>query len=432
MNLASAFSFHLLIVHRFCFNITYRREGRIKNIYFIAPILLLFYVSIIFVACGKQEAEWKGRIEEINGVQNIENPELPKYSGQDAPRLIFEKDLSIPLKGVMYSLDVSQDGTMYALAIDSGEVEVYDTFGRLLRKFGKKGQGPEEFTNPWYVSISPENEVFVLDKSTRRINVFDIQGNFVRIIDCPSSLGLMNSFVFDPAGGLYFNYTLSTYRLGKKEKLRQGISGINFLSKFNNYLDMVSGIYSCDYSFMRRGKDGELGGVVYNNILYYQVDRIGNLFYGYSDKYEIYVLSPDGKLIRTIKKRAQPIKTTKNDMDFVLKEYPGLKSLEDSLILSETKPFFSDFHLLEGIGLLVSTYENEWNEEGVIFCDLFDPDGIYVAQVSVPQYFYWNHHELIAEQRNRLFRNGNCYSISYNQESDFLELVRHRVRLISP
>jgi len=101
-------------------------------------------------------------------------------------------------------------------------------------------------------------------------------------------------------------------------------------------------------------------------------------------------------------------------------------------MLSETKPFFLDFHLLEGIGLLVSTYENEWNAERVIFCDLFDPDGIYLAKVKVPQYFYWNHHELIAEQRNRLFRNGRCYSITYNQEDDFLELVRHRVRLILP
>jgi hypothetical protein len=432
LNLASAFSFHLLIVLRFRFNITYRREGRIKNIYFIAQILLLFYVSIIFVACGKQEAEWKGIIEEIDGVKHIENPELPKYSGQDAPQLVFEKDLSIPLKGAMYSLDVSQDGTMYALAIDSGEVEVYDTFGRLLRKFGRKGQGPGEFTNPWYVSISPENEVFVLDKSTRKINVFDIQGNFERVIDCPSSLGLMNSFIFDPSGDLYFFYTLSSYRLGEKEKLSQGIVGINFLTKFNNDLEMLGEITSCNYAFIRRGKDGESGGVIYNNIFYYQVDRTGNLYYGYSDKYEIHLLSPGGKLIRTVKKRAQPIKTTKSDMDHVLKEYPGLKEFEDSLILADTKPLFSDFHLLEGIGLLVSTYENEWNEERVIFCDLFDPEGIYVAQVTVPPYFYWNHHELIAEQRNRLFRKGNCYSINYNQEGDFLELVRHRVRLISP
>lgn len=365
-------------------------------------------------------------------MQHIENPEQPKYSGQNAPQLVFEKDLSIPLKGGMYSFDVRRDGMMFALAIDTGEVEVYDTDGRLLQKFGQKGQGPGEFTRPWHISISPDNEIFVLDKSARKITVFDTEGNFVRAIDCPESLGLMNSFIFGRADNLYFYYTLSTYRLDEKEKLGQGISGINFLSKLNKDLEILAEIYSCDYSFMRRDKDGELGGVVYNSIFYYQIDRTGNLYYGYSGKYEISVLSPDGKLIRTIKKRAQPIKTTQSDLDCVIKEYPGLKELQDSLILSGTKPYFSDFHLLEGIGLLVSTYENEWNEEGVIFCDLFDPEGTYLAKVTVPQYFYWNHHELITEQRNRLFKNGNCYSICYNQDNDFLELVRHRVRLISP
>lgn len=393
----------------------------------------LFLIPLIFlISCSQQKAEWKGTIEEVDGVQHIENPELPKYSRQNAPQLVFEEDLSIPLKGALYSIDVSQDGIMYALDIKVGEVTVYDTDGRLLRKFGKKGQGPGEFTRPWHLSISSKNEIFVLDKSARKINVFDPQENFLRIIDCPLSLGLMNSFIFDAADNLYFYYTLSTYRLKEKEKLSKGIIGINYLSKFNNSLEMLAEIYSCDYDFFRRSTNGESGGIIYNNIFYYQVDQIGNLYYGFSDKYEIYVLSPDGELIRIIKKRAQPIKTIESDMDYVLKEYPGLEELEDSLSLSDTKPYFSSFHLLEGIGFLVSTYENEWNEERVIFCDLFDPEGKYLAKITVPQYYYWNHHELITEQRNRLFKNGNCYSIRYNQDNDFLELVRYRVRLISP
>lgn len=398
----------------------------------IRTIILFIFVCVIFVSCGKQKSEWKPIIDEVEGVQHIENPEQPKYSGQNAPHLVFEKNLTIPLEGKMYSFVVRLDGTMFALAVDTGEIEVYDKDGQLLRKFGQKGQGPGEFIRPWHLSISPDDEIFVLDKSARKITVFDTQGNFVRIIDYPGSLGLMNSFIFGQADNLYFYYTLSTYRLEAKEKLDQGIIGINYLSKFGKNLEILAEIYSCDYTFMKRGPDGESGGVVYNNIFYYQVDRTGNLYCGYSDQYEISVLSPDGKLIRIIKKRAQPIKTTKGDLDCVLNEYAGLKELQDSLILSSTKPYFSDFHLLEGMGLLVSTYENEWNEEGVIFCDLFDQEGLYLAKVTVPRYFYWNHHELITEQRNRLFKNGNCYSICYNQDNDSLELVRHRVSLISP
>jgi len=395
-------------------------------------ILIFLFMPVLHISCKHQNAEWKGTIEKFDGVQYVENLEVPKYSGKKSPQLFFKEDLRIPLKGALYSIDVSEDGIMYVLDINAREIEIYDTDGRLLRQFGKKGQGPGEFTLPWHVSISPTNDIFVLDKSTRKINVFDTQGNLNRSTDCPSSLGLLNSFIFDPSDHLYFYYTLSTYRLKDKEKLSRGIIGINHLSKFNDNLEMMAEIYSCDYDFLKRSKEGESGGIIYNNIFYYQVDQIGNLYYGYSDKYEIYVLSPHGKLFRIIKKRAQPIKTTKGDRDHVLKEFTGLEEFKESLALSDTKPFFSSFHLLEGIGLLVSTYENEWNNEGVIYCDLFDPEGRYLAKVTVPQYYYWNQHELITEQRNRLFKNGNCYSIRFNRENDFLELVRHEVRLISP
>lgn len=399
----------------------------------ILGIGILLLIPLIFlISCSQQQAEWKGTIEDVDGVTVVKNPESPKYSGKDAPQLVYEKDLTIPLSGKMYSIDVNQDGIMYALDIIAGEVEVYDINGRFLKKFGKKGQGPGEFTRPWYLSISAENEIFILDKSTRIIHVFDSQGSVLKHMNYPSSLGLMNSFVFDSEKNLNIYYTLSTFRLNDKEKLNQGIIGVNYLSKFNKSLEKLLDIFTCNYEFSRRSTSGESKGVVYNNIFYYQIDQAGNLYYGYSDKYEIFVLSPDGQLKKTIKKEAPLIKPSEKDMEYVLKEYPGLQEFKDTLIISDTKPCFSAFYLLEGIGMLVSTYENEWNEEGIISCDLFNQEGVYIAKVVSPKYYYWNHHELISEQRNRIFKNGYCYSIIYNKETDFLELVRQRVKLIFP
>lgn len=393
---------------------------------------LIFLVIILAFSCSKQKAEWRGTIEEVDGVTVVNNPESPKYSGKDAPQLVFDKDLTIPLSGKMYSIGVNQDGIMYALDIIAGEVEVYDINGRFLKKFGKKGQGPGEFTHPWYLSISAENEIFILDKSTRSIHVFDSEGIVLKHIDCPSSLGLMDSFIFDSEKNLYIYYTLSTFRLNDKEKLNQGIIGVNYLSKFNKSLEKLLDIFTCNYEFLRRSTSGESEGVVYNNIFYYQIDQAGNLYYGYSDKYEIFMLSPDGQHKKTIMKEAPIIKPSEKDIEYVLKEYPGLREFKDTLIISDSKPCFSAFYLLEGIGMLVSTYEDEWNEEGVISCDLFNQEGVYIAKVVSPKYYYWNHHELISEQRNRIFKNGYCYSIIYNRETNFLELVRHRVKLIFP
>ena len=218
---------------------------------------LIFLVIILAFSCSKQKAEWRGTIEEVDGVTVVNNPESPKYSGKDAPQLVFDKDLTIPLSGKMYSIGVNQDGIMYALDIIAGEVEVYDINGRFLKKFGKKGQGPGEITHPWYLSISAENEIFILDKSTRSIHVFDSEGIVLKHIDCPSSLGLMDSFIFDSEKNLYIYYTLSTFRLNDKEKLNQGIIGVNYLSKFNKSLEKLLDIFTCNYEFLRRSTSGE-------------------------------------------------------------------------------------------------------------------------------------------------------------------------------
>jgi len=210
---------------------------------------LALLLTFTFFCCSSQKTEWQGTIEEVDGVTVVKNPKEPKYSGKDALQLVFEKNLTIPLNGKMYSIDVNQIGIMYALDITAGEVEVYDINGRFLKKFGKKGQGPGEFTSPWHLSISKEDEIFVLDKSTRKIHVFDFQGNALRYIDCPSSLGLMNNFVFNSEKNLYIYYTLSTFRLNDKEKLSEGIIGVNYLSKFNKNLEKLWDIFKCNYEF---------------------------------------------------------------------------------------------------------------------------------------------------------------------------------------
>ena len=100
--------------------------------------------------------------------------------------------------------------------------------------------------------------------------------------------------------------------------------------------------------------------------------------------------------------------------------------------MSKTKPFFLDFHVLDKIGLLVGTYEDEWNEKGILSCDLFDQDGLYIAKVKVPRYYCLKDQDNFSEQRNRLFKNGRCYSLVYNEKDEVLELVRHSVELKWP
>ena len=58
----------------------------------LISIVLFLSVIIMLVSCGRQKSEWKGTIEEENGVTVVKNPKEPMY-GEDIFSL--EEDLSI-------------------------------------------------------------------------------------------------------------------------------------------------------------------------------------------------------------------------------------------------------------------------------------------------------------------------------------------------
>jgi len=86
--------------------------------------------------------------------QIVENPETPKYSENEAPELVFKREISVPLAGRRFSFDVDDSGNIYLLESLAGQISVYDKNGQLITQFGKKGQGPGEFENPFFLSVS--------------------------------------------------------------------------------------------------------------------------------------------------------------------------------------------------------------------------------------------------------------------------------------
>jgi hypothetical protein len=353
----------------------------------------------------------------------IENPEHPKYAGKNAPELLFERELSIPLEGRRYSFDVDDEGYIYLLDTRGASISVYDKSGKFLTRFGRKGQGPGEFENPVYLAVSKEDKIHVIDRSRRTIQVFDKKGN-VEGHYAPISMGGMTSLVFDSGNSAYITDNRNLYALQDEARIKRGVTALSRLRKFDNRFGKGSDVETWDNLFMKRVPSGEVVPNLYHDVFYYQVDRDNNLYYGHSSRYEIHQLSSEGRVEKIIRKKAKRIPTTTKDRTLILENYPDLKEAA----MAATKPYFLDFHVLDKIGFLVSTYEEEWNDQGIFECDLFDRDGVYIAKVRVPRY-YTRDHDIMSEQRNRLFKNGYCYSIIYNDKRDTLELVRHSVRM---
>lgn len=74
-------------------------------------------------------------------------------------------------------------GEVFVCDIGSHSIKVYDaTDGTLRRSFGTKGTGDGQFLNPSGVLVTSLGEVWVADWSNYRLQAFDSQGLFLRIV----------------------------------------------------------------------------------------------------------------------------------------------------------------------------------------------------------------------------------------------------------
>jgi hypothetical protein len=69
----------------------------------------------------------------------------------------------------------------------NSRVAKFDKNGDWVKSWGSKGTGPGQFNIPHAIAIDHENNIYVGDRSNRRIQVFDTDGNFKRMfsIDVP-------------------------------------------------------------------------------------------------------------------------------------------------------------------------------------------------------------------------------------------------------
>ncbi len=69
----------------------------------------------------------------------------------------------------------------------NSRVAKYDKNGDWVKSWGARGTGPGQFNIPHAIVIDRNNNIYVGDRSNRRIQVFDIEGKFIRMftIDVP-------------------------------------------------------------------------------------------------------------------------------------------------------------------------------------------------------------------------------------------------------
>ncbi len=161
----------------------------------VISIVISISTLIMLISYGGQKAEWKGTIEEEDGVEVIKNPTEPLYG-----EITFDLEENLTIGNetdenyMFYSsvrITVDSSGNVFALDISNRRIQKYDKNGNYLQTIGRRGRGPGEFQSPGSMCLDSEENIYVQDM--RKITIFNKEGKFKSTIpksDLLSSWGV--------------------------------------------------------------------------------------------------------------------------------------------------------------------------------------------------------------------------------------------------
>ncbi|MCJ7579932.1 MAG: hypothetical protein MUP98_05290, partial [Candidatus Aminicenantes bacterium] len=156
--------------------------------------------------------------------------------------------------------------------------------------------------------------------------------------------------------------------------------------------------------------------------LRYKIDSKDNAYYAATDKYEINVISPDGKVIKRITKKGKSRKLTQNEINSFEPEKPNPRFVTD---IPENMPYIADFFVLENDFLLVVNFESG-EDDNFLLGDIFDDKGIYLGRVQIPKYYRWNY--LIQPYKiGAVLKNNSFYIIESDENEERFWVKRYKV-----
>lgn len=367
-------------------------------------------VVVMSTACGKKEkapeaAVYPVKVETVDGVRTVVNPAFPK---EGVVRYDLVEELVMGGEGggaesvlnrPLY-LDVDAYGNIFVMDWGDVDFKVFAPDGRLLRTFGKKGQGPGEFDTPASFDLTVDGRVVLLSGRQNQVIVLDGDGKYVSSFRVD---GFCSDVRVDGRGRVYYTQMVRPELGGSEEyRLLQNRKVLYRSDELGREKTML-GEYLDVTMLMKTMKTG--AGMASQSMTSREsyttswlVGPDDRVYMGYNKDYRLDVRDADWKLLFRFGRDFTPIR------------HPAY---EPNGGHPEFYPAFSDWRkFFDGEGnLWLEQYVEEGVEDHAF--DVFSPEGIYLRQVLVPETLH-------------LVRGDKAYSI-VRTEDEFLVVKRFRL-----
>ncbi|MFH1933535.1 MAG: 6-bladed beta-propeller [Pseudomonadota bacterium] len=318
-------------------------------------ISLILVMLVIGISCGRQNSDWQGTVEVVNGVTLVKNPKEPMFGPE---KIRLKEILTIGCEegdeNTMFwgSLLVRTDDELNIYVCDSmaKRLSKFDARGNFLWATGRQGQGPGEFQSINDFTIdNPKQEILVLDNS--QIDAFSFDGKYLRSMDIKRRAWNID---------ILKNGNLLILPLVPDQT---GVLPLIYDSN-GQYVSEFASIYSY-------GPSG-LGPGGFSPNKSYQVFG-EKIIFSLPDKYEIREYDLSGKLMRIITK-------DQNLNLFNIKRQNGVISSISVRDWSGPCFLWQDQYLINIIEIFsVETKIRDWS------LDFFDPSGRFLCSCPLPE-----------------------------------------------
>jgi hypothetical protein len=349
-------------------------EGNIKNKYSFILAVCFLVASAFLVASKDQNPQWKGTVEEEDGIKVIKNPNEPLYG---EITLDLEEDLSIGNEEnenyLFYharQIEVDEHGNIYVIDTRNYRIQVFDSHGKYRMTIGREGQGPGEFQIPVMIRINENTGIIYVQDHAYTIEIFDNKGEHI---------GELHLKVTPKAFWPYADDNIIAIVSKRKNTLEY----THILCTLDSTGQIIKSYTEAIFVSGKIGKIGLLSTHFDNVLLLSKLDN-RTYVYCYSPEYELIVIDIEGKVLLKIRKQESRPKYTNEEKERY--EKSGYSEME--IILPENKPYIYSILTDDEGRIYAKRNYTSRNELIDIKYDVFSREGYYLYETSLPRYTY--------------------------------------------